>query len=377
MKTLHRLFLSTSPITAKQQADRERAAKYLSIPGVLTVKNSYRTVPDMLDHLVLESDDDIDEASLRAYIAEPGFHNIHLVLTDKQWTQLGLRSTLYGQARVVGGQIITYGAWDDRRGILSKYDKDIQKHFTENTLGEWHELDHGVRNIFGVKIPTTHAVFYGYRSADIALSTSRRWVRKPYPLAAWRVLPWHLLPDQTPKRVTMLETIARLQAKVLGLAKSVLEGIIPPAPAQLFHPVPREYRKYITQPYGVKNKRYKGTGHHIGADYATPEGTPVIAPTDGEVVQAGYSNALGFYLVYAFSWLGKQNQLRALHLKQAARLGRFKGGAAIGYTGNTGDSDGPHLHGDLWRDAVRISGINSQNFRERTIDPELFFNQAT
>lgn len=222
MKVLHRLFIYTDTI---DKASRDRAAAFLSIPGVLKVQNSYRRDPNILDHLELESDDDIDEASLRRYVAEPGYHNIHLVLNETQWGELGLRPTLYGQCRVVGGQIITYGAWGERRTILNKYPAQIREVFTEETLGEWHEPDHGLRRIFNIKKPTTHAVFYGYRLSDSDQKTARRWVRKPYPLDAWRELPWHLLPDQTPKRVGLVQQLADVRFSVLGMAHEILTGL--------------------------------------------------------------------------------------------------------------------------------------------------------
>jgi len=222
MKTLHRLYISPLPI---DQAPRERASRFLGIPGILKIENSYRVDRDILKNLVLESDDDIDEGSLSRYVAEPGFHQIHLILTGDQWAELGLRPTLYGQARTVGGQVITYGAWDDRRGILDHYSKEIQANFTENTLGEWHEGRHGLGPMLGIMNPTTHAAFYGYRASDSHLSKSRRWVRKPYPLEDWRALPWHLLPDRQPPRVKVEKKLAETRFNVLAFVGQLLDNM--------------------------------------------------------------------------------------------------------------------------------------------------------
>ncbi|MFG6605291.1 M15 family metallopeptidase [Sulfitobacter sp. 1A10445] len=222
MKTLHRLYIYPDTI---DRESRDRAATFLSIPDVLTIKNSFRRDPDILNNLVLESDADIDERCLTKYVAEPGFHQIHLVLTDKQWRELGLRPSLYGQSRTVNGQVITYGAWDKRRSILEKYDDGIQAALTESTLGEWHEAHHGIAPMLGVMNPTTHAAFYGYKEADSHKKDSRRWVRKPYPLQAWRALPWHYLPDRTPRWVVLEEELRKTQFSVLLYVQSILTGM--------------------------------------------------------------------------------------------------------------------------------------------------------
>lgn len=224
MKTLHRLYIY--PDTIDREA-RDRASAFLSIPGVLTVKNSYCRDPDILNNLTLESDADIDERSLTKYISEPGFHQIHLVLTDAQWRELGLRPTLYGQSRTVNGQVITYGAWDERRSILEKYDEEIQAVLTESTLGEWHECHHGIAPMLGVMNPTTHAAFYGYKTADSHLKDSRRWVRKPYPLQAWRALPWHYLPDRHPLWVAKEKELRQTQFNVLTFVGQLLKNMAP------------------------------------------------------------------------------------------------------------------------------------------------------
>ncbi len=224
MKTLHRLYIY--PDTIDRDA-RDRAATFLSIPEVLTIKNSFRRDPDILNNLVLESDADIDERSLTKYVSEPGFHQIHLVLSDEQWRELGLRPSLYSQSRTVNGQVITYGASNNRRSILSKYSAEIQAVFTEDTLMEWHEAHHGIAPMLGIMNPTTHAAFYGYKEADSHLKDSRRWVRKPYPLQAWQQLPWHLLPERTPRWVVLDEQLAKTQFNVLTFVGQLLKNMVP------------------------------------------------------------------------------------------------------------------------------------------------------
>lgn len=357
MKTLYRLYLSTKPITEKQKNERERASRFLEIPGVLAIKNSYRTVPDIIDKLEIESDHDIAERSIKNYVAEPGYHNVHLILTAAQWKKLNLRSSLYGQYKMVGGQFVTYGAWTGRADFLRRYSKDIRKVFTETTLGEWHELDHGLRELFHIQIPTTHAAFYGFAAQNAYKSDARRWVRKPYPHEAWLTLPFERLTDLTPKRAIFSQIISLLTSWLSTHEETIT------------HPV-ENFKEYVTQAYGVPNKRYRLTGRHIGTDYATPIGTGVRAPRDGEMTHTGYTKTLGYFGIYRYMWRGRQYEDRYLHLKAEPRPGKRKQGDIIAWTGNSGEVTGPHIHIDVWRDEVKLDRINSRNWSQLTEDPQ-------
>jgi len=84
---------------------------------------------------------------------------------------------------------------------------------------------------------------------------------------------------------------------------------------------------------------------HYAIDIAMPEGTPIIACTDHEII------------VTSFDGGGFGNYIKAKndkylyyygHLKQKLILsGAVKQGTVIGYAGNTGGSSGPHLHFEI------------------------------
>lgn len=129
----------------------------------------------------------------------------------------------------------------------------------------------------------------------------------------------------------------------------------------------------VSYKYGVPDAAYSLTGHHVGTDYATPIGTPVLAPKDGEVVVAGKSASLGNFCHYRYQHEGKHYVARFLHLNQVPLYGNYKAGEQIAVTGNTGMSTGPHCHVDVWKDEVRLDLINRENWDEMTVDPKIHF----
>lgn len=92
-------------------------------------------------------------------------------------------------------------------------------------------------------------------------------------------------------------------------------------------------------------------------------GTPIYAPADGEIVYTGFGIEGGYTLWYRF-----QNVvMRCLHLKESSRLGIYREGQVIGYTGNTGHSSAPHVHIDISKGSVHLSD------RTNFVDPDKFF----
>lgn len=97
------------------------------------------------------------------------------------------------------------------------------------------------------------------------------------------------------------------------------------------------------------NRRHPVTGRvqpHYGTDFATPIGTPVIAPADGTVLRRGWHPYAGHYVVLAH---GQGYETRYLHLNRILvdRGQSVRRGQQIAQTGNSGRSTGPHLHYEL------------------------------
>ncbi len=102
----------------------------------------------------------------------------------------------------------------------------------------------------------------------------------------------------------------------------------------------------MSSPYGWRiHPITKRTEFHPGADFSAPEGTPIPSAASGVVVysgknEGGYGNAAvvkndtGDYSLYAHMQGGNQ-------VEPGQKVWK---GDTIGLVGNTGTSDGPHLH---------------------------------
>lgn len=89
---------------------------------------------------------------------------------------------------------------------------------------------------------------------------------------------------------------------------------------------------------------------HNGIDMASPNGSPVLAAYDGDVVAADYNASMGNYIM-----IDHGSKIYTIYM-HCSSLGVSKGqtvsrGQKIGAVGSTGRSTGPHLHF-----SVRVNG---------------------
>lgn len=100
-----------------------------------------------------------------------------------------------------------------------------------------------------------------------------------------------------------------------------------------------------TDSFGVRGNPFGGGGaeFHPGQDIAAPRGTPVFAPADGRVVEAGWKNGYGQIIVLDH---GNGLTTRYAHLSRIEVTAdqELRRGEQLGQVGSTGRSTGPHLH---------------------------------
>lgn len=142
-----------------------------------------------------------------------------------------------------------------------------------------------------------------------------------------------------------------------GSVFSVMNATIPTAsaPPPVWQPLLKQTRSehfifplttplFVTSPYGL---RYHPVIHsfmrHEGTDFRAASNSEVMSIADGVVLETGYGPVTGFFITvrHADGWSS-----RYLHLNQlkVSKNQYVQKGNVIGLTGNTGRTNGPHLH---------------------------------
>ncbi len=110
----------------------------------------------------------------------------------------------------------------------------------------------------------------------------------------------------------------------------------------------------ISSYYGIRENPKGGDKEfHSGIDISSSPGSPIMATADGIVSFSGWSGSNGNLIVlehgHGFSTFYAHNRENAVKVGQ-----RVKRGDIIGYVGSTGNSTGPHVHYEIWKDGKYI-----------------------
>ena len=93
---------------------------------------------------------------------------------------------------------------------------------------------------------------------------------------------------------------------------------------------------------------------HVALDFGAPVGSPVKATMDGKVVYAGWNNEGYGNLVIVEN--GSYRTYFAHLSKIPVKIGdKVNFGEVVAYSGNTGNSTGPHLHYEVRKNGVQIN----------------------
>ncbi len=106
---------------------------------------------------------------------------------------------------------------------------------------------------------------------------------------------------------------------------------------------------YVTQGFGVYNSNAaatKGRPYHSGLDMVSHTDTNIYAAADGRVVYAGSEGGNGIHVILSHSINGQNFNTLYSHMSSLnCSVGNYVSrGRKIGVMGNTGDSNGDHLH---------------------------------
>jgi murein DD-endopeptidase MepM/ murein hydrolase activator NlpD len=117
----------------------------------------------------------------------------------------------------------------------------------------------------------------------------------------------------------------------------------------------------VTSPFGQREAPLGGgVQFHTGMDISVPTGTPVRATADGVVSFSGWNAGSGNLVVleHGFGYSTFFAHARSTNVQVGQRVKR---GDVIAYSGSTGNSTGPHLHYEVWKNG---KAINPKGFLE-------------
>jgi len=131
-------------------------------------------------------------------------------------------------------------------------------------------------------------------------------------------------------------------------------------PGERFHPVERAYflgilfriplsDGVITSGFGSRISPITGKiHHHNGIDIAAPRGSEVFAARDGTVIDLGFDDIFGNYVLISH-YQGYQTLYGHLATLNVELNQSVNSGMIVGTVGSTGLSTGPHLHFEIRR----------------------------
>ena len=108
---------------------------------------------------------------------------------------------------------------------------------------------------------------------------------------------------------------------------------------------------------------------HRGVDFAAPQGSPIVAASDGVVESAGPSGTYGNLVVLRHAGVVATAYAHMSRIARGMKPGvRVRQGEVIGYVGATGRATGPHLHFEIRIDGEPVDPVSIQARSSQPLD---------
>ena len=122
--------------------------------------------------------------------------------------------------------------------------------------------------------------------------------------------------------------------------------------------------------FGMRRDPFtKAWKKHQGMDFTSPRGTPIYATGPGVIIRAD-SGSSGYgkhvRIDHGFGYITLYAHMSEYNVRRGQKVSR---GDIIGFVGNTGRSEAPHLHYEVHKSNVKINPIN---FYYGNLSPEEF-----
>lgn len=141
-------------------------------------------------------------------------------------------------------------------------------------------------------------------------------------------------------------------AKELKLQLAAYQRFSDRVPSNILFDLPVNGR--MSSPFGLR-RFFNGEERnpHSGLDLAVPQGTPIKAPADGEIILIGdyFFNGKTIFIDHGQGLISMFCHLSAIDVKLGQQVKR---GEVVGKVGATGRATGPHLHWNVSLNNARV-----------------------
>ncbi len=227
----------------------------------------------------------------------------------------------------------------EREAALQELVLEMEK--TRQELFEIRGMEIKIRRFLGLKVPPDEDLAHQGGYEDLSVDFRSGAFKEIYPA----VLTQPTLCTSS-LRSGLEEVLEQLEKRRVNFLK--VPSILPVQGEEL----------WISSGFGWRRNPFgRGQEFHNGLDVAGKLGTPIIAPADGTVSDAGNERAMGNYVRLEHS---DKVETVYLHLQsiKVKKGDPVKQGDTIGLMGNTGRSTGTHLHYSVIVNGKHVDPIN-------------------